>query len=74
MRAWQLLACIALAQFAVSAAFTISSASSESHSGDMEAAASGKDEKHESGFEEDGGMEHGEEHHKKVKSMRVIKV
>lgn len=67
MRAWQLLACIALAQLAVSAAFSFSSASHEAHSGDMEVAASDhKEEKHSSGFEEDGGMEHGEEHHKKV--------
>lgn len=65
MRAWQLLACLALC-IAVSTAFSVSSQSHEAFSGDLEAAASGHDEKHESGFEESGGSDFGEEHHSKV--------
>ena len=68
MRAWQLLACIVLAQLAISAAFSFGSPSHEAYNGDMEVAATGhKDEHHSSGFEEGGGQEHGEEHHSKVK-------
>lgn len=67
MRAWQLLACVALALFAVSAAFSFSDHSHEAFSGDLEVAASGHHDKHESGFEESGGQEHGEEHHSKVR-------
>lgn len=69
MRAWQLLACLALF-IAVSAAFSVSSDSHEALSGDMDFAASHKEEHHESGFEEHGGSEHGEEHHKKVSNVR----
>lgn len=72
MRAWQLLACIALAQLAVSAAFSFSSHGHETFSGDLEAAASGHGggggggHEKSSGFEESGGMDFGEEHHSKV--------
>lgn len=65
MRVWQLLACIALVQIAVSTAFTFPS-SHEAYSSDLEVAASGHKESHSSGFEEDGGSEHGAEHHSKV--------
>jgi hypothetical protein len=74
MRAWQLLACVALC-IAVSAAFSVSSRSHEAYSdsGDLVAAASGHGGGghggggHESsGFEESGGMEFGEDHHSKV--------
>jgi hypothetical protein len=63
MRAWQLLACLALF-VAVSTAFSIPS--HEAYSDDMEVAASKHEDHHESGFEEHGGSEYGEEHHKKV--------
>lgn len=78
MRAWQLLACIALAQLAVSAAFSFSSHGHETFSGDLEAAASGHGgghggggggHGHSSGFEEAGGMDFGEEHHSKVSDL-----
>jgi hypothetical protein len=71
MRAWQLLACIVLAQLAISSAFTFPGLSHEAfHSGDddMAVAASHKEEHHSSGFEEDGGSEHGSDHHSKVQS------
>lgn len=65
-RAWQLLACIALF-IALSNAFSIASFSDEdSHSGDLEVAASGHKESHSSGFEESGGSEHGSDHFSKV--------
>lgn len=64
MRAWQLLACLALF-VAVSSAFTVS-LSHVSHEGyDLEPAES-KGHHHESGFEESGGSEHGGDHHSKV--------
>lgn len=69
MRAWQLLACIALAQFAVSAAFSFPGLSHEAyseHSGDLEAAASGHGHSHSEGHEEDGGSKHGEDHFSEV--------
>lgn len=73
MRAWQLLACVALAHLAVSAAFSFSDHSHEAYSGDLEVAASGHHDKHhESGFEESGGQEHGEEHHSKVSSVNSL--
>lgn len=74
MRAWQLLACLALC-IAVSTVFSVSSHSHEGFSGDLEAAASGHhDEKHhESGFEEHGGMDFGEEHHAKVSLGELLK-
>lgn len=65
MRVWQLLACVALVQIAVSTAFSFDR-SHEAYSGDLEVAASGHKDSHSSGFEESGGMEHGEEHHSKV--------
>lgn len=72
MRAWQLLACIALANIAVSAAFSLGASSHEAFheadTTDMEVAASKHHEHHHSsGFEEDGGSKHGEDHHKEVK-------
>lgn len=72
MRAWQLLACIVLAQLAVSTAFTFPGLSHEafSESGDLEVAASHKKE-HSSGFEEDGGSEHGKKHHAEVIEMSL---
>lgn len=83
MRAWQLLACIALAHLAVSAAFSFVSHDHEAYSSDLEAAASGHGggghgggggggggHGHSSGFEEDGGMEFGEEHHSKVSLVK----
>lgn len=72
MRAWQLLACIALALFAVSAAFSLGGPYHEA-SDDMEVAASGHHESHSSGFEEDGGSKHGEDHHAEVKSYIEVK-
>lgn len=72
MRAWQLLACIALTQIAASVAFSFPGLSHEAFSGDLEAAASGHKEEHSSGFEESGGMEHGEEHHSKVKLKQCL--
>ena len=68
MRAWQLLACLALF-VAVSTAFSVSSQSQEGYSGDLEVAASGHKDHHESGFEEHGGSDHGEEHHSKVSQV-----
>lgn len=69
MRAWQLLACVALAQLAVSTAFSFPGLSHEAYGGDLEVAASGKHESHSSGFEESGGSEHGEDHFGKVSSV-----
>jgi hypothetical protein len=71
MRAWHLLACLALF-IAVSSAFSVSSHSSEGFSGDLETAASDKHEHHESGFEEHGGSDFGEEHHKKVSLVKNV--
>lgn len=69
MRAWQLLACIALAQIAVSAAFSFGGPSHEAyHAGDMEMAASGHSESKHSGFEEDGGSKHGGDEHSEVRT------
>lgn len=67
MRAWQLLACFALTQFAVSAAFSLQGYVDE-ESGDLVAAASDHGHGHSSssGFEESGGEEFGEDHHSKV--------
>ena len=69
MRAWQLLACTALALFAVSSAFSIEGPSHAAYQeDDMEVAASKHhSESHHSGFEEDGGSKHGEDHHAEVK-------
>jgi hypothetical protein len=73
MRAWQLLACIVLAQLAISCAFSFPGLSHEAFSSgadfedDMAVAASHKDEHHSSGFEESGGSEHGADHYHKVK-------
>lgn len=66
MRAWQLLACLALF-VAVSTAFTVSI----SHEGfDLEPAES-KGHHHESGFEESGGSDHGSDHHSKVSFVKL---
>jgi hypothetical protein len=73
MRAWQFLACIVLAQLAVSSAFSFPGLSHEAFSSggdfddDMAVAASKKEESHSSGFEEGGGSEHGSDHYHKVK-------
>lgn len=69
MRAWQVLACIALAQIAVSSAFSFSSHSHEAYGSDLEVAASDHHDSHSSGFEESGGSEHGEDHHSKVSRL-----
>jgi hypothetical protein len=83
MRAWQVLACLSLC-IAVSTAFSVSSHSAYSDSGDLEAAASGHGGGghgggggghgggHESGFEEHGGSEFGEEHSSKVSFKEVL--
>lgn len=73
MRAWQLLACIVLAQLAISSAFSFPGLSHEAFSSggyddDMAVAASKKEEHHSSGFEEGGGSEHGSDHHSKVEN------
>jgi hypothetical protein len=64
MRAWQLLACLALC-VAVSSAFSVPY---EHYGGDLEVAASKHEE---SGYEESGGSDHGAEHGSKVSLVNL---